>query len=455
MYAILDIETTGGKFNEEGITEIAVYRYDGQKVIDQLSSLVNPLQDIQPFVQRLTGINSKMLSNAPKFFELAKRIIEITKGCIIVAHNAEFDYRILQTEFRRLGYTFESQSLCTVALSQKLLPNAESYKLGNLVRSLGIPITERHRARRDALATLELFKLLQEKDSKKEIISTYVRELNKNKVPIKFLNVIEEIPSEIGVYYIYDSEGNILYIGKSKNIKKRVLNHLTGSNSKSIKIQKKIARVSYEICGNENIALLKEQHEIKINQPILNHALKLRYFPIGICLNTTKPYYKLIIEPVIHDKDYLEVFKNKKDANRKLREWIEKFTLCESHTSLGNPNKTCFRHGIKKCKGACVSAEQTKTYNKRLFKITESLEYPFKNMLLIDKGNCNGEMSFVFIQGSVFQGYGYFKLYHQIKTTIAIKARLTPIENNRDTEAIVRNFIRREKYKKIIDLDAV
>ena len=221
MYAILDIETTGGKFNEEGITEIAVYRYNGQEVVDQLSSLVNPLRDIQPFVERLTGINSKMLVNAPKFFELAKRIIEITEGCVIVAHNAEFDYRILQTEFRRLGYAFQSQSLCTVALSQKLLPDAESYKLGNLVRSLGIPITDRHRAHGDALATLELFKLLLEKDSGKEIISTYVKELNKNKVSPKFLNIIEELPSEIGVYYIHDSEGNIIYIGKSKNIKKQ------------------------------------------------------------------------------------------------------------------------------------------------------------------------------------------------------------------------------------------
>ncbi|MDC1080991.1 3'-5' exonuclease, partial [Flavobacteriaceae bacterium] len=128
MYAILDIETTGGKFNEEGITEIAIYRYDGQVIQDQISSLVNPNREIQPFVERLTGINSKMLVNAPKFFELAKRIVEITDGCVIVAHNAEFDYRILQTEFRRLGYSFESKSLCTVALAQKLLPEAESYK---------------------------------------------------------------------------------------------------------------------------------------------------------------------------------------------------------------------------------------------------------------------------------------------------------------------------------------
>ena len=455
MYAILDIETTGGKFNEEGITEIAVYRYDGQKIVDQLSSLVNPLRDIQPFVERLTGINSKMLVNAPKFFELAKRIVEITEGCVIVAHNAEFDYRILQTEFRRLGYSFESQSLCTVALSQKLLPNAESYKLGNLVRSLGIPITDRHRAHGDALATLELFKLLLEKDSKKEIISTYVKELNKNKVSPKFLSIIEELPSEIGVYYIHDNEGNIIYIGKSKNIKKRVLNHLTADNSKAKKIQKKLARVSYELCGNECIALLKEQHEIKNNQPVLNHALKYRHFPIGIRLDETTAYHRLIIEPVQQERTYLEVFKNKKDANRRLRNWIQNYTLCESQTSLGNPNKACFGYGIKECNGACVGDENTRTYNERLIQIPQNLAYPHSNMLIIDKGKTQGEKSFIYIKNAVFQGYGYFKLNHQIKTIASIEKRLIPIKNNRDTQAVIRSFLRKERYKKIIDLDKI
>ena len=305
MYAIVDIETTGGKYNEEGITEIAIYRYDGQKILDQVSSLVNPNRKIQPFVERLTGINSKMLVNAPKFFELAKRIVEITEGCIIVAHNAEFDYRILQTEFRRLGYSFESKSLCTVALAQKLLPEAESYKLGKLVRSLGIPIADRHRAHGDALATLELFKILLEKDSGKEIISTYVKELNNNKVAPRFLKIIEELPSEIGVYYIHDPEGRIIYIGKSKNIKKRVLNHLTGETVKAQKIQKKLARVSFELSGNECIALLKEQHEIKKNQPELNHSMKYHLFKMGIRINHSSPYHNLVVERVNQEKQDL------------------------------------------------------------------------------------------------------------------------------------------------------
>ena len=133
-YAILDIETTGGKYNEEGITEIAIYRFDGDKVVDQFASLVNPEIPIQPFVVNLTGINNAMLRTAPKFHEVAKRIIEITNDAILVAHNAQFDNRILTTEFDRLGYNFDKQTLCTVELAKQLMPDMASYSLGKLVK---------------------------------------------------------------------------------------------------------------------------------------------------------------------------------------------------------------------------------------------------------------------------------------------------------------------------------
>ena len=175
MYAILDLETTGGKFNEEGITEIAIYKFNGHEITDQFISLVNPERDIQPFVVKLTGINSNMLKNAPKFYEVAKRIVEITEDCILVAHNSSFDYRILQTEFNRLGFDYKKKTLCTVELSQKLIPDLPSYSLGKLVRSLGIPVTDRHRASGDALATVKLFKLLLDKDSNKTIVRDTVK----------------------------------------------------------------------------------------------------------------------------------------------------------------------------------------------------------------------------------------------------------------------------------------
>ena len=236
LYSILDVETTGGKYNEEGITEIAIYRFDGEKIIDQFISLINPEIPIQPFVQQLTGINHKMLVNAPKFYQIAKRVLEITDNSILVAHNSSFDYRMLKIEFDRLGYEFNIPQLCTVKLSKKILPDLDSYKLGNLVKSVGIPISNRHRASGDALATVELFKLLLIKDTDKLIVNNLVIEskvITKN----KWQKLINKLPNEVGIYYFHNENGKIIYIGKSNNLKNRVNQHLTGKSKKSLNIQ--------------------------------------------------------------------------------------------------------------------------------------------------------------------------------------------------------------------------
>ncbi|NLP58730.1 exonuclease domain-containing protein [Lutibacter sp. B1] len=274
MYAILDIETTGGKYNEEGITEIAIYKFDGHDIVDQFVSLINPEREIQPFVVNLTGINNGMLKNAPKFFEVAKRIIEITTDCVIVAHNANFDSRILATEFRRLGYDFERKTLCTVELSKKLIPDLPSYKLGRLCRSLGIPVSSRHRAEGDAIATVQLFKLLLNKDTTKTIVKNAVKTENPRNLAPKLLSILDELPSKTGLFYVHNCTSNILYIGKGKNIKKAV-NQLFLRTSKNAKIiQDKVVSVSYEETGNELIANLKYVEEVKINKPIYNYIKK-------------------------------------------------------------------------------------------------------------------------------------------------------------------------------------
>ena len=270
MYAILDIETTGGQFNEEGITEIAIYKYDGTQIVDQFISLVNPEKPIQPFVVKLTGINNAMLRSAPKFHEVAKRIIEITQDCILVAHNAEFDYRILRTEFRRLGYPYEAKTICTVELAKRLIPEQVSYSLGKLVRALGIPIADRHRASGDALATTKLFQLLLDKDLEKSIVQEVIKTTVEKGIKYNLAVLLDKLPSQTGVYYMHRKDGSILYIGKSKNIKKRVNQHFTGITNKSKKIQVEVAEVRYEETGSELIALLKESDEIKVHKPIHN-----------------------------------------------------------------------------------------------------------------------------------------------------------------------------------------
>ncbi len=270
MYAILDIETTGGKYNEEGITEIAVYKYDGHQIVDQLITLVNPERDIQPFVVRLTGINSKMLVNAPKFHEVAKRIVEITENCIIVAHNSSFDYRILRTEFRRLGYDFKRETLCTVDLTKKLIPGLESYSLGKLCKTLCIPMSNRHRAEGDALATVKLFKILIDKDSEKEIIKNNINNNVEKELIPKLQTILDNLTSSSGVFYLHKSNGDILFIGQGKEIRKSVKKLFLKTSSKAKLLQESLVSATYETTGNELIGKLKYYNELLINRPKFN-----------------------------------------------------------------------------------------------------------------------------------------------------------------------------------------
>lgn len=270
MYAIIDIETTGGKFNEEGITEIAIYKFDGHTFVDQFISLVNPEKDIQEFVVRLTGINNAMLRNAPKFFEVAKRIIEITENCTIVAHNASFDYRILKTEFDRLGYDFQRNTLCTVELSQELIKEENSYSLGKLTKSLGIPMSNRHRASGDALATVHLFKILLEKDTQKTIIQKAIKYFDKKFEKEKLKTMIEEMPESSGVFYIHDAKGTLIYIGRSKNMKSELNRVLMKTSKRALKIQTNATSISFDTFGNELFIRLKYYLELDKLSPKYN-----------------------------------------------------------------------------------------------------------------------------------------------------------------------------------------
>ncbi len=272
MYAVLDIETTGGKFNEEGITEIAIYRFDGHHVTDQFISLINPKKPIQDFVVKLTGINNKMLRNAPKFFEVAKRIVEITQDCILVAHNAKFDSRVLKNEFNHLGYPYQMNSLCTVELSRKLIPDEASYSLGKLCRSLGIPMSSRHRASGDASATVELFKLLLEKDQDKSIVQETVKYFDKRDIKDNLNTILDTIPEKMGVFYVHDENGKIIYAGRNKNLKSEVNRLFLKESKRAQKIQDRVHSVTYELTGNELFTRLRYSLELETLQPKYNFS---------------------------------------------------------------------------------------------------------------------------------------------------------------------------------------
>ena len=454
MYAILDIETTGGKFNEEGITEIAIYKYDGHEVVDQFVSLVNPEREIQPFVVNLTGINSNMLTHAPKFYEVAKRIVEITEGCILVAHNTQFDYRILCTEFRRLGFDFERQTLCTVELSKDLIPGQPSYSLGKLVRSLGIPVSDRHRASGDALATVKLFKMLLDKDTNKSIITQSIRLDPKHQLEPRHLDILDGLPSITGVYYIHKADGTIIYIGKSKNIKKRLNQHFTNTNQKSKKIQSQVSTVTYEATGSELVALLKESEEIKRVKPIFNRALKRNTFTHALySFIDDNNYINLKIDIADGRKKPITTFSNRQSGKSFITNAVEEHKLCQKLTGLYKTKTSCFNYDIKTCNGACIDIELPVTYNARVNTLISKNSYSNKNMVIIDKGRAIDERSAVLIENGVFKGLGFFNLNYQINNISILETIITPMENNRDTQHIIQSYLRKNKRLKLVTLD--
>ena len=425
LYSILDVETTGGKYNEEGITEIAIYRFDGEKIIDQFISLINPEIPIQPFVQQLTGINNKMLVNAPKFYQIAKRVLEITDNSILVAHNSSFDYRMLKIEFDRLGYEFNIPQLCTVKLSKKILPDLDSYKLGNLVKSVGIPISNRHRASGDALATVELFKLLLIKDTDKLIVNNLVIE-TKVSTKNKWQKLINKLPNEVGIYYFHNENGKIIYIGKSNNLKNRVNQHLTGKSKKSLNIQLEIFDISFERTGSELIALLKENIEINKHKPKFNKLLKkiVKKFCLEVCENQECSKYLRIC----HFDDtikYLEYYSSLKTANNRLEFLKNKYLLNQS-----------FRNN-----------------NTQIDLLINDINYKHKKMLIIDKGRDIDEKSVIVIKDNKYIGYGFFTLNHQINNYDVLDSSIIKNEYIENSKDIIIKYLKKNKIEKLINFE--
>ncbi len=396
-----------------------------------------------------------MLKNAPKFYEVAKRIVEITEGCIIVAHNSSFDYRILKTEFKRLGFPFKRKTLCTVELSKKLIPDMESYSLGKLARALGIPVSDRHRANGDAMATVKLFKMLLHKDLEKVIIKDAVKVEQKSNLAPNLKQIIEELPSDTGVYYIHNENGEIIYIGKSKNIKKRITQHFTNKSSKSKKIQKLVRAVTYEKTGSELAALLKESEEIKKNKPFFNRALRRTIFTHALYnFKDKNGYINLKIDKANANGNELPIttFSTRSSGKHFMFKVVEDYNLCQKLTGLYTTKTSCFKYDVKECLGACITEESSEEYNKRVNSLINKHNYENKNMLIIDRGRDIEEKSVFLIENGIFKGMGFFDLNHQINNRDVLQSLITPMTNNKDNQHIIQSYMRRNKRLRIIEL---
>ncbi|AQX01438.1 3'-5' exonuclease [Elizabethkingia anophelis] len=368
MYSIIDIESNGGAFKKESIIEIAIYRFDGHEIVDQFISLVNPEDVISPYVQKLTGITAKMVKTAPKFHEIAKRIVEITEGTVIVGHNVEFDYRMIRQSFHRLGYNYERETIDTIPLAKKLIPNEESYSLGKLSKSLGIPLTDRHRASGDARATLELFKILLAKDQEKEILKHQKETQVSNNLNKKIMALTEFLPAENGIIYFQNANGEILYTDYSSNIYQTATKIFHARTKKWDKLKAETTQIHYEFTGNELIAKLMMLLKTKKKTPSL---------PFGL-------YYK-------NEKYIIERTKGQTGDLLKFKSF-----------SQGNKVKTFIN--------------EQERFQDNPTALKEFLSLDNRNEIWISEGRTKSEKSFLVLEKGKLTGYGFYELHHQIKS---------------------------------------
>jgi len=455
MYAIIDIETTGGYARLEKITEIAILLHDGEKITYEFTSLVNPERHIPYFITNLTGITNEMVEEAPKFYEIAKRIIELTEGRIIVAHNAKFDYSFLREEFKSLGYNFRRKILDTVPLCRKLYPGYRSYSLGNICSALGITIDGRHRAAGDAYATARLFELCLKKDRRENgAVSELLRNTRIAKLhPHLDIRKIEQIPEEPGIYYFYNETGQVIYIGKSNNLYERISSHLSNNGSaRAMKMRDEIADIDWECTGSELIALIRESIEIKSLQPVFNRAQRRQNNRWGISHGINSSGY--ITFSLIRIKGNINVlasYNSKDSARNRLAFITEKYNLCQKLTGLYSAEGPCFHFHIGICKGACCENEAPGDYNKRAQKAMDEFKFNPGNYFIIDRGRNENERSVVKIENGRFKGYGYFDINYLGFGYDVIHECIIPAEDNSDIISILRSYITHNKPEKILE----
>lgn len=442
MYAVIDIETSGGKFGEERIIEVAIYRYNNGEIVDQFISLVNPDGPIQPYVQKLTGITPKMVRRSPKFHEIAKRVVEMTDEAVFVAHNVTFDYRVVQEEFARLGYDFQRKTLDTITHAQRLIPGLKAYGLETLCEALGIINSNRHRADGDARATVKLLQILLDKDTEKQI--ERIARSRKDTTPDHdFADLTSELYNTTGLYYIHDKHGEVIYLGQSNNLRNKIDRHFLATNERALVLQEEADSIRIEPTGSELIALIMEHLELKKLAPKLNKRTDKYTLSYGLFVDSDD------------DKTVRQM------RVQKIKKEVPAIHVSDEDAGITIAGQYCRNFGIQP-KDVALSRQldrMTAAFNEYLEpkKIkAQSIQkrvwrtaLPFRNALLIDQGRKTGEKSVVVWEDGKLRGFGYFDLEFQLNDLDTVKRKITSLSSTNYLSSLVYDHYRKGRFVEV------
>lgn len=446
MYAIVDIETTGGYAAANSITEISIYLHDGTGVTGKYETLVNPGQPIPYYIQSMTGITDKMVADAPRFEVVAENIYNLLRDRIFVAHNVNFDYSFIKGHLKEAGFELNVKKLCTVRLSRKIFPGLASYSLGRLCDALGITISNRHRAGGDTAATTQVFQLLLQHDTEQHIAKSLQRNSKESILPP---NVPKEdfdnLPYTPGVYYFHNAKGKVVYVGKANNIRYRVNSHFS-NNSESRQKQnfmQHVHRISYQCCGTELMACILESAEIKKRWPVFNSSQKRWEDVYGIFLyEDQNGYLRLAIDKNRKRLNPVCSFHYLVDGHAIIRKLLKEYDLCPKLCFLHKEDIPCEGMDEGYCHGACEQLEKPAIYNERVMAACDSLRKQ-PTFAIVDKGLNGDDSSCVLIVEGKFYGMGYLPANVPVSDVTVLKEHLTEYRENSFIRNLVNGFAAR------------
>ena len=454
MYTIIDIETTGNGIKGNKITEISIFKYDGGQIVDEFTSLVNPQCPIPYFITGLTGIDDQMVQNAPVFHEIADTIQSITEGCIFVAHSVNFDYGVIKEEFRQIGIDFTRKKLCTVRLSRQLIPGLRSYSLGKLCSAVQIPLVGRHRARGDAHATVLLFEQLLNKPESEDVFKKFLNARSQEATLPPHLpkSVFDNIPQKPGIYYFMNQKGEIIYVGKAINLKKRVLGHFYDKSRKEIQMCSETANIDFKLAGSELMALLMESAEIKRLFPPYNRAQKRTGKQYAIfAYEDRNGIMHLAYNTIKGVPNPLKIIHNQTECRAYLEEVCKSFSLCPRYCHLQQTNVACSHHEINTCEGICRGKEAVEDYNQKVEEAITHMKLLASEVRIIkEKGRDSNESAVVLIADGIYKGFGFIDTDIEISTLEDVEAFITPQKHTVETESILTQYLLKHNKSQVL-----
>jgi DNA polymerase-3 subunit epsilon len=374
-YVCVDVETDGMNYTHGHVIEVAAIRVEHGEIVREFTTLINPGVSIPYFITNLTGITTNDVQDAPSFADIADELMDVLDGATFVAHNVRFDYSFLKQEFRRVGVDFDPKQLCTVKLSRKLYPDQTSHKLSSLISRHGFTYSARHRAYDDAHVLWQFLTLAQQQFPYDLLHQAISHQIKRPSLP-KHLDVeeVNNLPTGHGVYMFDDEKGMPLYIGKSVNIRRRVMSHFTRDSEeyREFKIAQGVHAIRFESTGGELEALLLEAHLIKTEQPLYNRRLRRVRTLTALRQQVNSDGYIAIttdqLTTVSPDQfeTILALYDKRGAAKTSLLAIIKTFDLCPKLCGIEKAKGACFSYQLGKCKGACIGKEPSEAYNRRL-----------------------------------------------------------------------------------------